>query len=326
VPVLYGGQIAELFWQEVSGAAGYILECSLDEPFEQASRGRHWDSLDALGKTWNEIDNQLSWDAFEALPAVGRNFDQWDWLNMSWNELDTLSLSWDDIEQIPFSFVVYQGPGEPVTEEPASPGFTWNDVDARCLTWSELESYELTWNDFEQLPADEGPHRGWEIRIPEERRSLWVRVCAYDANGNRSDYIETSERPIFHVRTESVHAVEDDVCYVQTDCDNIHSFDNWVFTLQYNQNTLLFDSIATTPHGFDEPCSMPWLISYYGGALTIKNMRSIGFGKQWDGVHARTYFVTEQTADTPVELVSHHLTQEKKANKEYRKSHSHTTE
>ena len=266
-----------------------------------------WDRINAMEKTWNEINNRMSWDEIRTLSSTGRSFDQWDWLDAAWNDKDSMLLSWDNIQQLPVSFVVYQGPGEAVSNETPTAGLSWDAMDARCLVWDEGDAEDLAWNAFEQKSNDVGPHKSCEIHIPIERRSIWIRLYAYDEAGKRTDYIATSEIPIIHVNTCDVHAVEDEACYLQADCESIQDFDGWVHTLHYNGDTLSLDSIAVAPHGFSQPRSLPSILSFFDGKLKTRNLRESGVGEQWDGVQSRANFVAEDTAETTGSLKSHHL-------------------
>lgn len=307
VPPLYGGRVAPLCWQAAANAAGYELECSPGEDFEAAARGLSWQNLDAQQKRWSEINDTLAWGVFEARPAYGRSWYSLDWSGTDWDGRDGEELSWDAFAGLPVGFVLYRGPGEeaagPDDGLPPDAGLSWNGADGRCLGWDAAEALVASWDAFEQITPDGGPHRGWQVELADEDMRAYFRVRSYGAAGGYSSYLETPVQYVFAEEETAVTVENGAYIYLQIDAEGARSFAGSVFSVLYDPQALVFDSITAEYRGKETPpCAQPFVVYYASGLLRLACGLDIDPSARWDGLIIRAGFLAGRAGETLVRL------------------------
>lgn len=290
IPALYAGETALIYWKEVPGAAGYVLEGCFDVAPDDDGTGRSWIHWDTDGKSWDDCDEVAqSWLQKEEAPAdytlfhgLGEEVMFLD-ENYTWQALDGLDLCWADSDALDLNWHQW--------ETRAAPGMTWENLDARWLAWDVLDELALTWEEFDWLAPDTGMHRGVEFAVPHIVEDAWFFVRAADANGDISPALATVRLPVIATETIALAARSGERNVTQLDGRLVKRLDGVKLRLLHDPAALRLENsflpggqIGYTTHMLPQvTCEMP-------GVLELVPNRAPGSGQAESAAIARACF------------------------------------
>ena len=334
IPRLYEEQAAFVFWESVVGAVKYGLECSVNETIEEALLGLDWGGINERERTWQQIDDRLTWGEIAALPAEKRTWMHIESRGLSLDNFEALSLTWDDINELPANLEVYRGPGIDTPgpdvgltwaefgakgktwvqlegygltwaefERLSAIGLTWDSVDARYLVWDERDAGMLTWDDFESLPADSGVHKGCTIEIPFNKHQMYFRVRACDAGGGYSEYLTSTRKPVISQSVTDLDVIAGGRYRIQIEGSRVQRFEHAQFAIWYNPQVLQVKGADTLPRSILEASvAQPRAIWNMDGQVHFECALVIPVEWLWNGLISRLEFAGLRTAQTQVRL------------------------
>jgi len=293
---------ARISWDEVSGAAGYILERSFDQTFDQASKGLTWASIKAEDKTWAEIGQaNLSWAQIEDLSALGLTWDNIDYAGLNWLQIEAKNQSWQELELQSAVFEIFRGSG---TQEQ---GYTWRELEDESLNWFQIEAMSQTWDQFENARK----HRSATDNIPIGVEFAYYRISAYDSLGAESAFLTSSLSPVIPIfyRADHVqwHVSLGQRYLLLIEGAGVRDVHKILLTLRYSAGTLLIeDFMAHIPDKQLDPdkhaAASLRTINSVPGEVKFVCTRQIPLGKKWGGCVTWVQFVAIKNGIADIRL------------------------
>lgn len=277
-------------WNKVSGATGYELEVSFGESFEDALKGLCWDSWDCEENAWQETpQNQLTWNQWEALQSKGRCWADLERSNLMWSVIDEKGLTWKEFQHLPISFLVYRGREEGLRPGPDAPGIGlgWNALDSRFLTWQSIEAQAKNWDQRDSNPADSENLAWMSVTLLGYGRWVWLRLRAYNQQGEYSPWLETGRQPVRKYRDTTIYGDTNGCGPLQMIAEDINTLENEEFSVVYSQDSM---KLEKRPAGGYRTNSQLKTIAATNGSVRFTCNSKIPPGHSWSGLLAQYPF------------------------------------
>ena len=267
---IYDTQEPEVLWGLSEGASEYVLEYSINKPFEQASAGRTWESIANDQKMWGQIHQpEYSWIQIAALSS-GKEFAIYRGSGISTDiGVDTGKYTWFGFHNMNLSWDLFHRLGKPEDVQDNSryllawqelvgdevPGQNWNALDGYIRTWQQMDdSGVFSWDDFELLLSERKPHktydssaliRDWDLDNSfDDNRNIYFRAKADDLNQTESEYITSQKHYIISKEIFSETISKDDEYLLQIDGESVRDVGSTRFTVWYDPSTLIFEGFV----------------------------------------------------------------------------------